>query len=206
MGCFNMVPLTPRFFVENLRVYGPAIHCGLWGRNIKRWAPIYCGARDRFHLQPTSMRCFEVTDACSRADRRAVPLVGSLRRLGCTIFRTVIRGSTRKGATCPPPPPFSPSEGSSPPSPNDDLPCQHHSELARRLYPSLSPICHWFGEDDIRIVWELPVSAGGFTDLWKGSLENRQVAIKSYRRYLTADSSQISVVSWSSPILRGSYR
>ncbi|KAF9784473.1 kinase-like domain-containing protein [Thelephora terrestris] len=139
------------------------------------------------------MCCLQVTDACSRANRRAVPLVGSLRRLGCTIFRTVIRGSTRKGAACPPPPPLSLSERSNPPSPNDDLPCQHHSELARSLYPSLSSICNWFGEDDIRVVWEFPVSAGGFTDLRKGSLENRQVAIKSYRRYLTADSSQISV-------------
>lgn len=145
------------------------------------------------------MPCSQVApEACLQADRRTFSLAGSLRGLGCTIYRAVVRAKRRsicKVATCPPTPPLPPSEIGSPSSPNEDLLCQHHSELARRLCPSLSSICNWLQEDDIRIIGVLPVSGGGFAELWKGSLENRQVAIKSYRHYLTTDPSRISAVS-----------
>ena len=52
----------------------------------------------------------------------------------------------------------------------------------------------------MRIVGELPVSAGGFADLWRGFLDDRQVAIKSYRPYLTVEPARVFTVKRSAPI------
>jgi len=139
------------------------------------------------------------TKECFRTNSHIHPLVGFLCRFGCVTGR-----SDLKQMACPPSSPLPPSGIHNRSSP-DDLLRQHHFNLARQLRPSLSPICNWLGEDDVRIVGGQPFSAGGFSDLWRGTLDTRQVAIKSYRRYLFFDLSQVFLVCLPSPSPRRSH-
>lgn len=136
-------------------------------------------------------------EACVQVDYRAIPLVGSFCQRARVMLRAVVRAcrrSTSKQTACRPPPPFSPVEIQNPSSPSDDLQCQHHLNLVRKSHPSLS-ICNFLEEGDVHMVGEFSDSGGGFAGLWRGSLDNRQVAIKSYRCYLSTDPSRIFVVS-----------
>ena len=150
------------------------------------------------------MRCSKealATEACIQANYCTIPLVGSLYRLGCGMLRATVRPRRPrilKQAACQTPPPFSSVENQNP-SPNDDLPCWRHLNLVRESHPRLSSICGWLEEGDIQMTRGFPFGAGGFTDLWRGSLDGRQVAIKSYRRYLSTEPSLIFMVSliWS---------
>ncbi|KAF9644612.1 kinase-like protein [Thelephora ganbajun] len=143
------------------------------------------------------MRCPEevlATEACIQANPHTNPLAGSLYRFCCAMARTVTRAQGHpvlKLAACPPPS-WSPlSEIRNPSSLDDDPLRQYHSDLAQKLRSSLPPTCNWLEEEDVRIVGGRPISSGGFADLWRGSFDNRQVAIKSYRRYLYFDLSHI---------------
>ena len=123
------------------------------------------------------------------------PLVDLLRR-GCAIVRNIVHPRWRsvlKSATRPPHPPPLQSVTHDPSSP-DDLLCQFHLSLAQKLRPFLSSICDWLAEDDVQIVGGQPISAGGSADIWRGSLDTRQVAIKSYRRYLSFDLFRVYLV------------
>jgi hypothetical protein len=134
-------------------------------------------------------------EAGSRTDHRPISLVVSLYRLGYAILRTVVHRDRRRPAselpTCPSPPSIQ-----DPSPPNDDLLSRRHSDLAQELRSSLSSICNWLEEDDVKMVGGLPISGGGFTDLWRGSLDNRQVAVKSYRLYLYFDPSRVLLVGY----------
>ena len=136
------------------------------------------------------------TDSRLQVNFQAVPLVGSLYRLVLAMLRVAQRRSiSKKAAACRPPPSLSPLRTQDPSSPNDDFQSQHHLNLTRKAHPSLSFICNWLEGDDVHIVVGcFPIRAGGFTDIWRGFLDNRQVAIKSYRRYLSIDPSQIFLV------------
>ena len=136
-------------------------------------------------------------EARIQVDSRTTPLVGSLYRLVCAMPRAVAHTHTRsipKQAACRPPSPLSSSEIQNPSSPIDDLLCQHHLNLVREADPPLRSICNWLEEGDVYVFGGYPLRAGGFTDLWRGSLDNRKVAIKSYRRYLSTDPSRIFLV------------
>ena len=145
------------------------------------------------------MCCSEIldTETCFQTSSLTHPLVGSLYRFGCAIVRSVARPRRRSiprltvflSSSS-----FTPSAIQSPSSPDDDLLHQSYFNLAQQLRPCLSPICNWLEEDDVQIVGGLPISAGGFADLWTGSLNTRQVAIKSYRCYLSFDLSRASLV------------
>jgi len=145
---------------------------------------------------PDTKTCFQTNSLTHPG-----PLVGSLYKFRCAVVRAVAhprrrlrRRSIQKLAACPPSLPSTPSGVQCPSCPDDDLPHQSHINLAQQHRPSLSPICNWLEGDDVRIVGGLPVSAGGFADLWRGSLDTRQVTIKSYRRYLSFDLSQVFLV------------
>lgn len=144
------------------------------------------------------MHCPEealATEVCSRACSSPLPLVGSLYGFCCAIIRRAVphpRGrSLSKLVACPPPPL---PEIHNPFLLDDDLPYQYHSSLAQGLRLSLSSICDWLAKDDVQVAGKRPISAGGFADVWRGSLDNRQVAIKSYRCYLSSDSSLVCLV------------
>jgi len=149
------------------------------------------------------MRCSEEAPGTGTYFQAIHPLVGSIYRFGCVIVRAVVLPRRRSALRLAARPPFSPSTPSrvqSPPSPGDDLLYQSHFSLAQQLRPFLSPICNWLEGGDLRMAKGLPISAGGFADLWRGSLDNRQVAIKSYRRYLSFDLSRVFLVCAHSPV------
>lgn len=137
------------------------------------------------------------TEACFQASSPARrPLVGSL----CRFCRAMVRKadvlrqrgkSVSKPAAGPPPSPYPPSGIHT----DDDPTCRYHWSLAQKLRPSLSSICDWLAKDDIQIVGGRPVSAGGFADIWRGSLNAHEVAVKSYRRYLSFNPPQVYLVN-----------
>jgi len=135
------------------------------------------------------------TEACFRASSPTHSLVDSLYRFGCVMFHKVVYPRVRSLAARPPPPPSFPPIIHNPLFPDDDTICQYHLSMAQELRSSSSPIPHPLGEDDVQIVGERPVSAGGFADIWRGFLDTRQVAVKSYRRYLSFDLSRVYLVS-----------
>ena len=54
-------------------------------------------------------------------------------------------------------------------------------------FPRLEPA-------DIRIVGEHPVGAGGFANIWDALHDGRKVILKSYRRYLMFDVTEVITV------------
>ena len=133
-------------------------------------------------------------EGCFRVSSPTQSLVDSLYRFGYIMVHEVVYPWVRSLAARPPPPPSIPSVVHNPPFPDDDILCQYHLSLAQKLRPSSSSVPHLWAEDDVQIVGERPVSAGGFADIWKGYLDTRQVAVKSYRRYLSVDLSQVYLV------------
>ena len=108
----------------------------------------------------------------------------------CSLCRKLVRAavwvrrrSTPEHTTRPSSPPPSPPCLNNPPSPDGYLLHTDHSDLVLGSRPPLPPICNRLEEGDVQMVGSWPIRAGGFADLWRGSLEGRQVAIKSYRCY-----------------------
>jgi len=69
-----------------------------------------------------------------------------------------------------------------------------------RLQPSLSPIYRRLGQGDLGVVGTRPIDAGGFADVWIGDMDDRRVAVKSYRCYGSADYPSIYKASYPSPL------
>jgi len=144
------------------------------------------------------MRCpgeVLVTKARFQASSLTYPLLDFFSRIRSAMRKMVHsqgQSVSVKLAACPSPLPLEPSPRiNSPSSPDDDPLDQSHFLLVQSLRPSLSSICNWLEKDDVHIVGGQPIGAGGFADIWRGSLDSRQVAIKSYRRYLFFDLSQV---------------
>jgi len=68
-------------------------------------------------------------------------------------------------------------------------------ELAAKLRPSFPPACSWLDPTDLQDIEEPPVDGGRFANVWRGRLEDREVAIKSYRCYVCFDCDQVRMVS-----------
>ena len=60
---------------------------------------------------------------------------------------------------------------------------QSYWDLAFKLRPSFPPECSWLEPSDLQDIEERAVDGGRFAEVWKGHLEGREVAIKSYRYY-----------------------
>ena len=63
--------------------------------------------------------------------------------------------------------------------------------MADQLRPSLPADCLWLGQKDLKVTGTHPAAAGGFADVWAGEMNNRKIAIKSYRCHVSADYAQI---------------
>ena len=72
-------------------------------------------------------------------------------------------------------------------------------DLAGGLRLSVPPSCRWVGPEDLRVVGACPVDAGGFADIWVGEMNDRKVAVKSYRCYSSASCTPIHKVCRSQP-------
>ena len=153
-----------------------------------------------FLSDPAIMRYSEEisTDASFQTRSLSYLLFSPVYRFASTAVRAVgcprRRSGPRQLPFHPQSSPFTPSRIQNPSPPDGDPPQQRHFDLAQRLRPALSPICNWLEDDDVQIIAGRPISAGGFTDLWRGSLDSRLVAIKSYRCYLSFDLPQVFLV------------
>lgn len=72
---------------------------------------------------------------------------------------------------------------------------QEFLEHAAKLRPSFPPACNWLDLKDLQDIEEPPVDGGRFANVWRGRLEDRKVAIKSYRCYVCFDCDQVRMVS-----------
>ena len=59
--------------------------------------------------------------------------------------------------------------------------------LAGRLQRILPPNYRWLGQEDLKVVGIHPIDAGSFADVWVGDMDDRRVAVKSYRCYTSGD-------------------
>ena len=80
------------------------------------------------------------------------------------------------------------------PGSNDMLPSSRYVESAQDLLPSLTSFCLRPSPEGINVVGNYPISAGGFADIWKGTLDGRRVALKSYRCYMSSDVDEVITV------------
>lgn len=136
------------------------------------------------------------TDACFQTKSVFCLLVSPIRRFASAAVRACSRRQSvpRQLPAHPQSSPFTPSRARGPSSPDDASPQRHHFDLTQQFRPVLSSICNWLEDDDVQIVGGWPISAGGFTDLWRGSMDSRWVVIKSYRRYLSFDLPRVFLV------------
>ena len=74
---------------------------------------------------------------------------------------------------------------------------QNYYDLAQRYRQLLSLKCIWLGPDDVQITGTTAFSSGGFSEVWRGSLQGRDVVVKSFRCYSSPefDPAEIGIVS-----------
>ena len=70
--------------------------------------------------------------------------------------------------------------------------------LAQRLQKLLPPNLNVLGVGDVQITEAAPFSSGGFSDVWKASLQGRLVVVKSLRCYSSPeyDPAEVGIVSF----------
>ena len=56
--------------------------------------------------------------------------------------------------------------------------------LDGRLMQSLRSSYMWFGEGDLELIGPHPIDAGGFADVWEGTMGARRVAVRVWRPHL----------------------
>lgn len=67
---------------------------------------------------------------------------------------------------------------------DNSLPYGYYSEAVRRSLPAN---CASFQGDEVIIVGNTPIQAGGYADIWEATLDGHNVILKSYRSYETGD-------------------
>jgi len=93
-----------------------------------------------------------------------------------------------------------------PPTPTPERPLSTNAEnsnrlsktfwkLAAKLRPYFPQTCSWLEPTDLQDIEESPVDGGRFADVWRGRLQGREIAIKSYRCYVRFDCDQVRMVS-----------
>ena len=86
---------------------------------------------------------------------------------------------------------LSPFDSPSVPILDRDLQYEHYPEAVRHLRPSFPPTCAFVEPDDVKVVGDIPISAGGFADIWEGVIDGRSIFQKSYRCYEYCDIERI---------------
>jgi len=61
---------------------------------------------------------------------------------------------------------------------------------------SLPATCPRLGPEDIKVIGEHPMAAGSFADIWEATYGDRRVVLKSYRRCVTSNVTQIVAVRY----------
>ncbi|KAF9793040.1 kinase-like domain-containing protein [Thelephora terrestris] len=91
------------------------------------------------------------------------------------------RQSAIAQSTIPPPPRYTTASTARPEVTQHNA--QSYHELAQRLQRLSPPESNWYGPGSVQIVDAAPFASGGFSDVWKGTFQNRTVAVKSLRCY-----------------------
>ena len=96
-------------------------------------------------------------------------------------IRTLLRGessvvgehaSSQPLGRLPEPPPF--KVGSTPtPALSRISVSQRYAQMAQDLRSSIPFTCRWLDPEDIKLVGEYPISAGGFTNIWEATCDGR---------------------------------
>jgi len=71
---------------------------------------------------------------------------------------------------------------------------QRYAQMAQDLRSSMPFTCHWLDPEDIKLVGECPIDAGGFTNIWEVTCDGRKAVLKSYRCYVSFDIAQVVAV------------
>jgi len=69
---------------------------------------------------------------------------------------------------------------SSTPDSNEMSHSQCYAQIARGLQTSLPSTCRWLAPEDVNLLGEQPIAAGGCTDIWGATHDGRKVVVKSY--------------------------
>jgi len=127
----------------------------------------------------------------------------------------LLRGKSSVDIGHPPPQPphylsASPQfEVESPPTPDlDDRNApfpQRHGQAAQNLRSSLPSTCRWLGPEDINLVGEHPIAAGGFADIYEATHNGCKVVLKSYRCYESFDIASVVAVPCNHSLYRVHY-
>ena len=77
---------------------------------------------------------------------------------------------------------------------NDVALLQHYAQVAQDLRSSLPSSCRWLRPEVVKLIYEGPIEAGGFANIWEAAYNGRRVALKSYRCYTSFDVAQVAAV------------
>jgi len=117
-------------------------------------------------------------------------------------LRALLRGKSSVDIGHPPPQPphylsrSSQLEVESSPTPDlDDAPSpKSHGQAAQGIRSSLPSTRRWLGPEDINLVGEHPIAAGGFADIYEATHNGCKVVLKSYRCYESFDIARVIAV------------
>ena len=73
-------------------------------------------------------------------------------------------------------------------------PSQHYAQMAQNLRSSMPFPCRWLDPEDIKLVGEHPIGAGGFANIWKATRNGRKAVLKSYRCSISSDIAEVVAV------------
>jgi len=91
------------------------------------------------------------------------------------------------------------------PDSNERSPSQCYAQMAQDLRPSLQSACPWFSPEDVELIGNHPIAAGGFSDIWEGMYAGRKVVLKSYRCYMSFNVTQVIAVHHNHGLLQAQY-
>ena len=77
------------------------------------------------------------------------------------------------------------------PTIDKDLQYDRYSEAVRRLRPLFPLTCTFLEPDDVKMVGDIPIGAGGSADIWEGTIYGGSIFQKSYRCYEICDVERI---------------
>lgn len=77
--------------------------------------------------------------------------------------------------------------------------------MARGLLSSLPPPYRLLDPEDVKLVGEHPIAAGGFADIWEGTHDGRKVVLKSFRRHMSFGLAQVIAVRCDHSLHRAHY-
>jgi len=72
---------------------------------------------------------------------------------------------------------------------------RRYAQMARELLSTLPSPCPLLSPEDVELMDERPIAAGGFSDIRKAKHNGRNVVLKAYRCYRLFDHTQVVVVS-----------